>query len=111
MDSNEARSVTVTPAPSHICPAYGLESGVNRSAINRTPGTDRRFISLTNASLPIHGAPTRSKGLSVPRPTDSPPACRISKPGYKISAENERKFGEGFTHGNPESSNHYRRRQ
>src|SRR4030081_2966893 len=111
MDANESRLVTTTLAPSHISPLNKPESGVNRSATNRTPGTDRRFIYSENSTPRIQGAPMRSNGRSVPRPTDTPPACKISNPGYKISARNERKFGDGFTHGKPVTSNQSRRLQ
>src|ERR1017187_4649237 len=101
MDCKEARSVTATLAPSHITPLYRPESGVNRSDRKRTPRIDRRFMYPANSSPCIHGAPKRSNGLSVPRPTDTPPACKISRPGYKTSASVERRFGDGSTQDKP----------
>src|SRR6267378_1550282 len=100
MDANESRLVTTT-----LSPLNNPESGVKRSGTNRTPGTDRRFIYSENSAPRIQGAPMRSNGRSVPRPTDIPPACKISKPGYKISAVIERRFGEGSTQGKPVASN------
>src|SRR3981189_43453 len=111
MDANESRLVTMTLAPSHNSPLNKPESRGKGSGTNRTPDTKWRVIYWENSAPRIQGAPMRSNGRSVPRPTDTPPACKISRPGYKISALSERRVGEGSPHGKPVASNKSRRLQ
>src|SRR5215468_8792875 len=83
--------------PPHRCPTYKPETGISNCETNLTPGKCFAFSAVATSSPFIHGAPKISNGASVPRPTEIPAFCKISKPGYRIAPFVVRKFGEGGT--------------
>src|SRR5579883_253125 len=52
--------------PWQSCPEYTLLAGVKLTGTKRTPRIDRAFKYLARSRPLIQGAPTRSKGASVP---------------------------------------------
>ena len=60
----------------------GGEPGSGKSvALNNSPVTCLSFRRAATSAPCIHGAPNSSKGVSVPRPTETPAFCNISRPG------------------------------
>src|ERR1700679_2967958 len=100
-DLKLSRFVTVNATPWHSCPAYGPDCGVKDVTEKLTVGIDRFFNSAGRSVERIHGAPNSRNAVSVPRPTDTPPVCRISIPGYGTRFEIAGKFGDGGIHGSP----------
>ena len=72
----------------------------------RTPGRRRAFSASASRGPSIHGAPTCSNGVSVPRPTDRFAHSIAPMPGYSVASFRFRMFGDGFTHSIPVASNH-----
>ena len=54
-----------------IGPWCVLADGVKRTGTKRTPGKRFVFKAPASARPSTHGAPTTSKGVSVPRPTET----------------------------------------
>ena len=103
--SNPFRPVSTIFTPSQLWPLYALAPGVKLTATNRTPAIPRRFRYAANSLPLIHGAPTSSKGVSVPRPTETFVPSISATPGYSVASVKLRKFGDGFTQARPVESN------
>src|SRR5271169_1603482 len=91
--------------PEHVCPLYTLAAGVNVTGTNRTPAIPRTFKYAASSLLFIHGAPSNSNGVSVPRPTETLVPSISATPGYNAASVTLLKFGDGFTHTSPVESN------
>ena len=79
--SNVARSVTCGWQPPHVSRACLWKVGSKNTGLKCTPGNPRAFIASARRSPSIHGAPTSSNGLVVPRPSDSIVPSNITAPG------------------------------
>src|SRR6185312_4109140 len=82
-----------------------LDAGVNVVGTKRTPEMFRAFRYWANSFPLIHGAPTISNGVSVPRPTERFVPSTSATPGYKVVSVRLRRFGDGFTQASPVESN------
>jgi FAD/FMN-containing dehydrogenase len=105
------RSVITMLIPRHSLSLNTEERGVNRTGTKRTPGIRRLFRYDERLCASIQGAPTSSKGVSVPRPTETFVVSSSPIPGYKVASVRLRIFGDGFTQVRFVESNHIERRQ
>src|ERR1035441_620211 len=64
----------------------------------RTPAMWRAFRNAAILFAPTQGAPTTSKGVSVPRPTETFVCSINATAGYSVAWFRSRKLGEGLTH-------------
>src|SRR5690606_20098279 len=99
-----ARSVTWNCAPAHSCPANLWNVGWKYASRKCTPGRPSRFSLAHRSRASIHGAPNSSKGLVVPRASETLVASNKHIPGYTTAVSTVGMFGDGRTHGNPVSS-------
>src|SRR5215813_14455013 len=79
--------------------------GVKLTGTKRTPGMLRAFRYAASSLPLIHGAPSNSNGVSVPRPTETLAPSTIPTPGYKVAAVRLRRFGDGLIHSRSVESN------
>src|ERR1017187_409901 len=97
-------SVTRMFTPPHFFCAYTSALGVNSVATKRTPPIARPFRYRASSTASIHGAPSTSKGVSVPRPTETLVPSISPTPGSSNAAVRLRILGDGLTHGTPVES-------
>src|SRR6185295_16622953 len=97
--------------PRHSTPLKTEVVGVNLAGTKRTPAIRRLFRYAASSSPLIQGAPTNSKGVSVPLPTDTLVVSSRPMPGYKVASVRLRMLGEGLIQVRLVASNQVERRQ
>src|SRR5437773_2230424 len=106
-----SRFVMITLTPPHSISLKTEAFGLKLIGTKRAPLILRLLRYPLSFWPSIHGAPTTSNGVSVPRPTETFVVSSKPMPGYNVASVNERIFGDGFVHIWPVSSNHIGRDQ
>src|SRR5262249_54231416 len=94
---NDPRSINTMFTPPHSSFANFDDFGVNLIGTNLTPAKPARFNASASFCPSIHGAPTTSNGVSVPRPTETLVVSSRPIPGYNNACVRLLRFGDGFT--------------